>query len=657
MDFAFLAGYIALAALAFTWARSTAWWVISTVASVSIAGGLVNLGITAGHDWNRQELQILLLVALLVVSAAAWLRRTNSDLWELKRQFISILLPTLLLLIFFIIVTRFWVTETAFMHPVSFFIGHSEAEDNAKWLDFAGQYASGAGIHQAVPLGGPLELVVTLMATFAAAISQLAFGGFNEVAVAANAIVFAEYFLVICAPLALAPLVEARLSGQKTGIKVPSPAIWVGAIVIAVANLVAIGYGHLTFQFVVLVGALWAATFLSDIKMQRAKLLTSLVMVEAMTVWLPLNALAVVVLLGWLVILIRRWLQRESRDLLSIGLWVVVAISVWEPIRSSLAFVVNTAPVASGEIGAGSGVRAGVLAGLADSTLFAAGGGTDQTGPILALVAISAVVSAGLYLASQNSAGNRTIYIRFIPVALTAGMALLINLLDAWATGSGPHYGSLKFTFMTSVVLVAACLPIGVMFLDRSVNSGMTPLRWIALVSVVFLLIVDTLIPRGIAQARPDHWNPPNPNNNSASYWWPADVKATARQSIAGSPVGCVFLPQGAMVPSALLPASGNSDAQRVYSCTRLLAGLAGQDTQAQPLVDWLRREWLTNTPAWSDVYDGLAAMPASVLNKPMILLDEYSNVIGYETLGALLSKYPKFAGKTPDELALINSN
>jgi hypothetical protein len=87
---------------------------------------------------------------------------------------------------------------------------------------------------------------------------------------------------------------------------------------------------------------------------------------------------------------------------------------------------------------------------------------------------------------------------------------------------------------------------------------------------------------------------------------------------------------------------SGLSDAQRVYSCTRQLSGLAGADNSAQPLVDWIRREWLTNTPAWTDVYDGLAAMPPDVLAKPVILLDDGSNVIGLESVQSLLQRFPK---------------
>jgi hypothetical protein len=47
--------------------------------------------------------------------------------------------------------------------------------------------------------------------------------------------------------------------------------------------------------------------------------------------------------------------------------------------------------------------------------------------------------------------------------------------------------------------------------------------------------------------------------------------------------------------------------------------------------------------------------MPASVLDKPIILLDDYSNVIGLDSMRSLLQRFPKFAGKTPAELAVIN--
>ena len=100
-------------------------------------------------------------------------------------------------------------------------------------------------------------------------------------------------------------------------------------------------------------------------------------------------------------------------------------------------------------------------------------------------------------------------------------------------------------------------------------------------------------------------------------------------------------------MPSAIL-ASALSDPQRVYSCTRILAGLAGEDYGALALVEWLRREWLSNTPAWSPSYDALAGMPDSVQDRPVILLDDGSNVIGVESVRSLLARFPQSAGDAP---------
>lgn len=657
MDFLFLLVYLALLALTLYFSRSTAWLVLSVVAGVSIIGGVVSLVMDLGQHWNRTGLQFMLLLALALPALFAFFTRSSGRSIT-RHQVNAIWAPFLALLVFFLIVVKFFTNGLAFIHPVSFFIGHAVAEDNAKWLDFTSQLASGNPISQGVPMGGPLELVLVFMATVMGVVSQLVLGGYNQVAVAGNTVIFGQFLMVILAPLALAPLAEARLRGARKGIaeRIPAPLIWLGALVLVSANLVATGYGHLTFQFTVLIAALWSSVFISEMAFPRARLISSLIIVTGMTVWLPLNVLAVIILLGWLVVLIRRFTldSGRRRDVVGLGLWLVVAICVWQPIKSSLLFIAASSPTASGTgslTGGGNLVSAGISAlvpaGLADSTLFAASGGTDQTGPILAIIAVIAAVGAGFYLSRQPGGSGNALYVRFMPVILLAAMALMITMLDAWATGGGPHYGSMKFTFMAAVVVSATCIPLALLLFDRNSLSVMTPLRWIAVVAVLFLLVVDTIVPRAIAAARPEQWSPPIPFNNPQSFWWPADVNGSGTQSIGGNPVGCVYLPQGAKVPSALL-ASQLSDAQRVYSCTRLLSGLAGVDTEAQPLVDWLRREWLTNTPAWSDSYDSLAAMPASVLDKPMILLDDGSNVIGLDTMRSLLMRFPRDAGKTP---------
>jgi hypothetical protein len=649
VDIVFLIAYLALPVVTYLLVRSVSWLVISTVFSVSLFGVLVSLGDDLGHSWSRVELQVMLLLALLAVAAVA-LKRRRVALAPMKRQLYAVILPFAILLVLFFVITTFWTAEPAFLHPVSFLMGHSVAEDNAKWLDFTSQFATGAPIVQGVAMGGPLELYLTFVATAMAVVSQFVLGGYNEVAVAANSVVFGEFILVILAPFALAPLAEARLRGKggQDRARIPVPLIWLSMLALSATVLLVTAYGHMTFQFSLLVGSLWAVTFLSQVPVTRARLLTSLIIAGAMTVWLPLNVLAVVILVGWLVILLGRGIRmgRGHFDLVGIALWLVFAVSLWQPIKSSLTYFLTPAATASGE-GSGGGlvsamapIRGLVSAGLDGSGLFSSNGGTEQTQPILAIAAAVAVVGAVAYLAGQTVARPSSVYRRFAPIALFAFFALAINALDYWSTGSGPHYGSMKFTFLASIVALVACTPFALMNLDRKAGSRMTPLRWVAIGGVIYLMVIDSFLPRALNAARPEQWSPEIPFSNPQSYWWPADVNGTGTQTIAGNPVGCVYLPQGAKEPSALL-VSQLSDAQRVYACTRILAGLSGQDQQAQPLVDWLRREWLGNKGAWSDVHGYLEAMPDAVKDKQMIILDDGSNVIGLDTVRYLLERYP----------------
>lgn len=673
MDFAFLAAYLALPVIAYVRTRNLTWLVINLAAAISVAGVIVGLARDRGYSWTMPGLQLVLLISLLVVAVLAFVTKVDRPS-PVRRQLLAILVPSAVVLAVVLVITIFLTNEPAFYHPVSYLIGHSVAEDNAKWLDFTSQLASGHPIVQAVPMGGPLQLIVVFVATVMAVVSTVLFGGVNQVAVAANSVIYAEYLMVALMPLALAPLVDARIrrpsdAAGRRGFRIPWPVIWVAAIVLGSACLVVTEYGHLTLQFVFLVAALWSTTFLSDVHVRRGRFLTSLVIAAAMTVWLPLNVLAVVVLGGLLVILVRRPIRNGIRSIDVVGavLWLIVTVAVWEPIQSSLAYLLGT-PTAAGPVDGGSGAAKAISAaagaftavptfavkmlGLDEASLFSSTGGTEQAGPILILMALVSLVMAVIVIGRQTKRDIDT-YLRFAPIGLLVFFSIAITMMDLWTTGAGPHYGSVKFGFMTVVVVLATTVPFALMELDRD-RTGMTPLRFAGLGAVIFLLVLDTILPRSIAALRPAQWSPAIPFNNPASYWWPADVKKTANQTIDANPVACVYLPPGAKVPSALM-VSQLSDAQRVYSCTRLIAGLAGSDTTAQPLVDWLRREWLTNTPAWAEVYDGLAGMPESVLNKPVILLDEGSNVVGLEKVKTLLERYPKYAGKTPEEMAVIN--
>ena len=652
MDAVLFILYVGLIALAYWRVRSVGWLALAAATVISVTGVLISFSVDLGLHWTRVQLQIALLAALAAMAVWAFVRG-STRLSPLRRQGLAVWLPFGLVLAAIMVITTLWTAQPAFLNPVSFLMGHAVAEDNAKWLDFTSQFATGLPIWQAVPMGGPLQLFLTFVGTAMGALSSLWLGGYNEVAVAANTVVLGQFFIVALAPFALAPLVDARLRsrGGDAGQRIPVPFIWLAAGVLSVVLLLVTAYGHLTLQFTLLICTLWATVFLSQLRVRRARLLASLIVAGTMTVWLPLNVMAIVILLAWLVILVGRGLRagRGGWDPIGLGLWLVFTVALWEPLRSSLSYFLTPAaagPVAGqgGGVSATAALRVSVRTGLDESGLFSSTGGTEQVEPLLAMLAVTAVVAAAILLKPQTVARPGALYRRFAPVGLLGFFSFAIYFLDFWSTGTGPHYGSMKFTFMAAVACLVACAPIALMNFDRQAGARMSPVRWIALAGVVFLLVIDSLIPRAIAAARPEQWSPPIPFNNPASYWWPADVNGTGSQPLSQNPIGCVYLPQGAQVPSALLK-SQLSDPQRVYSCTRILAGLAGADFEAQPLVDWLRREWLSNAGAWEPAYDGLAQMPADVLDRPMILLDDGSNVIGLTPLRSLLQKYPRDAG------------
>ena len=643
MNWLFLLGFLVVPALAYWRMRSVSWLVIATAGSVGIFGSIIAFAHDRGHSFTQVQLQLILLVSLLAVLIVTFIWPTRPVTRGFKRQFLTIWLPIFVLGVLLFVITTFLTEEIAFLRPVGYLIGHGDAEDNAKWLDFTAQWAAGGSISQGVPLGGPLQLVLTFVGTLMGAASQILLGGVNQVAVAANTVIFTQFFLAVAAPLALAPLAEARFNGRS----IPAPFIWVGGLVTTVAALVVINHGHLTLQFTFLAIGLWSAVYLSEIAIPRAKLIASLAAAAAVSVWLPLNGLAVVILVGWFVVFARDAVRKGfgQLDWIGVGLWAVVTVGLFQPIASSLNFVFGTEVLVSAGT-AGSVIAAGVLIpgaavflGLTESGLFSAGGGTEAVTPLLGLLAIVAVIVAGAFLNSGDAKDQARLYVRFAPLGAITFFAFAIYLLDFWVTGSGPNYGSQKFTFMVVIVAITTTLPLALMLLDPSARNKMSALRWIGVASVLFLLTLDSILPRAVANTRPDNWSPPTPFNNSGAYWFPAEVNGTAVQPISGNPVACVYLPNGAIAPSAIVP-SGLSDAQRVYSCTRQLAGLSGVDSAAQPVVDWLRKEWLNNTAGWEQEYVGLTQLPDFVLDRPVILLDEGSNVIGIETMRALLERY-----------------
>jgi hypothetical protein len=200
IDAVLLVAYLALPVIAFVRVRNLSWLAIHLAATVSLAGVIVGFARDHGHLWTMTQLQYVLLAALAVVVLLAWLRPAPKR-QSFRRQAATVLLPMAFVVVAVTVVTTFLTERPAFYNPLSYLIGHSVAEDNAKWLDFTSQLASGNPIEQAVSLGGPLQLMIVFVAT-ALFFSMVLLGGVNEVAVAANTVVFSEFLMVARSPRA-----------------------------------------------------------------------------------------------------------------------------------------------------------------------------------------------------------------------------------------------------------------------------------------------------------------------------------------------------------------------------------------------------------------------------------------------------------------------
>lgn len=643
-DAGFLLAYLVLPVFIVIRMRSLTWAVVSITGVISIAGAAIGFGIDNGHRWNLIELQWTLLICLLVVALIAlfWKRPTTVPF---RRQFVSILVPVIAVSGFLLISRMAARPFAGGLTAVGYFVDHASGEDNAKWLDFSGQLMSGAHINQGVFLGGALQLVIVFVATVLSVVSGVLLGGVNEVFVAANSVVYSQFLLIALVPLALSPLAEARFQARNPDRErserswIPAPALWAGALVLVTACAALLNFGHFTLQWVILVVTLWIAVFLASSDSRNVRIIAALIVATSVSVWFPMAPIAVVILAAipvWLITMAVRHRAVRRADVLPWVAWLIVCLLMAQSLRATLLYMTDqAAPMAADAGGAVRGVAAAFHVPALD--LLTSQGGTESTGPILAILLAASFALAALFISAWRVADSRgSVVVGFLPALIVLGYGLLLSVLGTWWAGSGPAYGAVKVTFMASITVLAVVLPVGIMQFDR-LHWSMNTVKWISLALVVYLLAADGILPRAMTLVSPQRW--PKLATYESNYWWPAEVRAVANQSIASNPIGCAYYSLGSNGPTAL------PNGQMAYDCTRILTGLSGADATAQPLVEWARREWLTNTAAWSAAWPDLVTMPDSVLDKQMILLDDSNHVIGMETVRSLLDRYrPQWA-------------
>jgi hypothetical protein len=554
----------------------------------------------------------------------------------MRRQLYVIVLPMVAIGLFLILMRVFAPSSPGPLTGVGYLIKHTIAEDNAKWLNLSSQLAAGQDLVFNGYAGGPLILVMVMMAALISVLSMLLLGGVNEVAVAVNIVIGTQFFFIALVPIAFAPFAERvvplwpRVSGVAARV-VPAPLVWAAMFVVVIASSVVTAYGHLSLQFILIILVLWATVFLLGTRVPHARLLMTLVIATTASVWLPLNVVGIGLIAVCLVGTIIR------RNWLGLALVVGTLIAVWDALISSTLFLlgINLGGVGAVTDPAGVSVSPVTVQVETATELFKAAGGTEIVQPLLGGLALAALLFVVAWYTKSRPIRGWRAAMPFAPIAVMVCYVLAITIGDAIITGGAPHYGGHKLAFAVVIMIIGATLPIAILALEPNAN-GMTLLRWFAVGGVVLLLSLDTMLPRAISALSPSLW--PAIDKSAPAFWSPAEVRNTPTQTIDSLPLACVFAPTGATAPGGL------PDGQLAYSCTRLLIGLNGLEGRVGPLSEWLLNDWLGNTTSWNNRYESLAEDKWGVADRQVILMNSDKSVAGLASLQSLLDSYPPTA-------------
>ena len=638
----FSIGLIGLLAVAIIASRSMARFAILTLFTVTVSGAVLQFFSSHSLDVTFGLTQWWLLVTGLILALLAiYFGRASGHLALWSRASNTILIGSSALIAVAFFISRLLAPgEMTPLSSVGFFVQKVAAEDNAKWLNATSQLADASVIDTWANVGGPLLLIMSFAGVLIGAISFLLYGAVNEVAVSAGSVIFTQVFFVVVAPFALAPIVEKTYRKITDGAQLPKLYSLLSIAIISASNAVLLTYGHITLQFTIIAITLWIGAFLAPISRFPARLFTTLGVIATSLVWFPLAGLSLVILLGSLIYFGRGLISgpRESRKNSTIGfaLSLILGALTIQFLNSALRYSLGVDSVSAGPaVGESvSGFAGGISAAVRSITaptlpLFDDPGGTEQVTTVLLVLTLVSVLGLVWVRVGKNTFTRRRL-IPFIPIVLAGGYALAIAFADFWAVGDGPNYGSLKVSFAVFLPILVCSLPFALMTFHRG-SAKVNGLGVGAAALIVIMLTLDTLFPRAVLQLKPANW----PGVTGSPYWYPAEVRDTGNQALSSNPIGCVFLPRGAIAPTAL------PQGQLIYTCTRLLAGVAGVETLAAPIVKWELDEWLQNRAMWSEVHPQFSALSPEIQKRALILLDGDRQVVGLESLGVLLNRYP----------------
>jgi hypothetical protein len=623
--------------------RSLARFAVLVLFSVTVSGAIlqflfsdslvVNLLFT---QWWLVATGIVLVILSYLFGRRGGVKRGHGPLWRKSSNWILLGSSTLITIAF--LISRLLAPgDLSKLSSVGFFVDKVAAEDNAKWLNATSQLADGSIVDTWANVGGPLLLVMSFAATWIGSVSYLLFGAINEVAVSAGSVIFSQIFLVIIAPFALAPIVERTFKKITGGKQLPALYSLLSISILVASTATLITYGHITLQFTLLTLTLWIAVFIAPTTGLPGRLLTTFAVIAIAMVWFPLGGLSLILLIATLVYFVNAFVRNsgsgKTHALIGAGMTVLLGIIMFKFLNSSLRYSLGLDPTSAAAPQGGSGVAGGIAAavksiGVPTLPLFDDPGGTETVTTFILILTLVSVLGL-VWVKVGGRQLNRYQLLAFAPIILAGGYALLIAFADFWAVGSGPNYGSLKISFAVFIPILVASLPLALMVFHRG-SPRVNALGITAVASIAVLLTLDTLFPRAVLQIKPTNW----PSVSSSPYWYPAEVREIGVQPLANNPVGCVFLPRGSVQPTAL------PQGQLIYTCTRLLSGVAGVEVSAAPIVKWQLDEWLQNREMWSELHPYFSSLSPEILGRTLILLDQDRAVVGIETIEGLLRRY-----------------
>jgi len=612
--------------------RSVARTALQLGAMLAIFGGLVQASVGWGVGWTLRSLQWAVVILLLASLLIGWWNQRHEPRRErtMRDQIVAVFAPLLVIAATFLAFRLMAGPTVTPLAGVGYLANHPYAEDNAKWLNLASILVSGRELeYSGGYAGGPYVLVLVVTATVWDALSFLLLGGTNEVAVTAGAVIGSGFLLTAFAPLALSPLL---LNARKGTPAIPPPLLWAGALVLAAASTAVSALGHQSLQLALLMLVLFASVFLVGARSMMDKVLGAVAGVMAAVVWFPLNLLSIAVFgaaFVWVLVCMRRAATRgKPLPWPTLVVLLVSGFAAWDGVVSSTLYALGLDRTP--ELSAGGGPLRGAAVPAGTTSLFDSPGGTEAATAFLGAAAVAAAIAAAIFIAHSGRT-SRQVAVAMLPLGGLALYSTVIALADGFLTGEGTNYATQKMVFTATVVILSVAAPFALMNFDRAA-SAMTPLRWVGLVSLVFMLTLDSLLPRAIGTVNSELWrsDPENP-----AYWSIFEAKNTSDQPLAELPIACVFLPPGAEQPSAHI------DGQLAYNCTRLLIGLKGVEGNVGSVMDWIRADWFANGPLWEFWYQPLSDAPSEVKAQRLLLFDSEVNTIGFDTLESLLNRYP----------------